>query len=301
MAYGYIGHEENFVFIDAGLGLKPLLDVQSVSSNISANRTALYMAGTGVGLQVTEGVSLGEMNLTRYILSQTDHDPFATNTLYYEGFEALWLHIDSVGTTGYFSMETGYVNNYTFTAAVNSVPSTEMGIVGYGTGMGEVPGILDPPPELPVPADYLADYVFPKTITLSAAVDSNLSGIVTTNRVQSFSISFTMNREVRNRLGQMKEIPETFIAYPFEAALSIDIAVDEYSIPDIESLICQDPESITLTMKECDGTAIRGFQFTNGILQSASMSEEVTDMNIATIEYTKYVNNDDEIDFWTPA
>ena len=46
---------------------------------------------------------------------------------------------------------------------------------------------------------------------------------------------------------------------------------------------------------------LRGFQFTNGVLQSASMNEEVTDMNRATIEYTKYVNNDDEIDFWIPV
>jgi|TARA_R110000824_G_scaffold108741_3_gene256065 hypothetical protein len=294
MAYGYIGHEKNFVFIDGD----PLLDVQSVDSNISANRTALHMAGIGVGLQVAEGVSQGEMNLTRYVISDTDHDPFAINTLYYEGFSGLWIHVDSAGTTGYFSMEKAYVNDYNFTAAVNAVPTTQMGLVSYGSGIGEAPGVKIPTP--PVPADYLTNYIFPKQIELAFPEANTLSGIVTTNRVQSFSISFTMNREVRNRLGQMKGIPETFIAYPFEASLSIEIDVDEYSIPAIDTLICQETESIELYLKTCD-TVFRGFQFTDGVLQSASMNEEVTDMNRATLEYTKYVNSDDDINFWIPV
>jgi hypothetical protein len=256
------------------------------------------MAGIGVGLQVAEGVSQGEMNLTRYVISNTDDDPFATNLLYYNGFSGLWIHIDSAGTTGYFAMESGYVNDYNFTAEVNSVPSTQMGLVSYGKGVGEAPGVRMPTP--PVPADYLDSYLFPKQIELAFPEANTLSGIVTTNRVQSFSLSFTMNREIKNRLGQMKEIPETFIAYPFEATLSIEIDVDEYSIPAIDSLICQDPENIELYLKTCD-TVFRGFQFTSGVLQSASMNEKITDMNRATLEYTKYVNNNDEINFWIPV
>ena len=196
-------------------------------------------------------------------------------------------------------MTTGYVNDYNFTAAVNSIPSTSMGMVAYGSGIGQI--------DIPTgymtgatSADFLAAYIYPKNIELAFNEANTLSGIVTTNRVQSFSLSFSMNREVRNRLGQIKKMPETFISYPFEATLSIDIDVDEYSIPAINSLLCQDPEDINIYLKKCDGTIFRGFRFTSGVIQSASMNEEVTDINTATLEYTRYLTNDADLDFWMP-
>ena len=94
--------------------------------------------------------------------------------------------------------------------------------------------------------------------------------------------------------------PETFMSYPSEATLSIEIDVDEYSIPAIDTLLCQNPENIEIYLKTCDA-AFRGFQFTSGVLQSASMNEEVTDMNRATLEYTKYINSEDDINFWIPV
>ena len=299
MAYGYIGHEKNFIYING----EPLLDVQSVDSSISSNRTALNMAGVASTLQVSEGVSQATMNLSRYVISSTAHDPFAGGiygpNLFLDGFTGVWQHLDATGGNNFFGMTTGYVNNYTVTAAVNSVPSTSMGLVAYGSGIGQI--------DIPTGymtgasnADFLENYIFPKQIELAFNDPNTLSGIVTTNRVQSFDISFTMNREVRNRLGQMKKMPETSISYPIEASLSIEIDVDEYSIPAINTLLCQDPENIFIYLKKCDGTIFRGFQFSSGVIQAASMSEEVTDMNRATLEYTRYLNNDNDINFWMP-
>ena len=294
MALGYIGHEKNFIYIQG----EPLLDVQSVDSSISSNRSPLHMAGVTSTLQVAEGVSQATLSLERYVISSTDNDPFGNNSLFYGGFSGVWEHVDSAGNNNYFAMKTGYVEDYTFTAAVNSVPSISMGLVAYGSGIGQI----DTVPSMPQPAsaDFLTNYIFPKQIELAFPEPNTLSGIVTTNRVQSFSISFGMNREVRNRLGQMKKIPETFISYPLEATLSIDIEVDEYSIPAIETLLCQDPETIYLYLKKCDGTQFRAFQFSDGVIQSASMNEEVTDINKATLEYTRYLNSDDDINFWLP-
>ena len=296
MAYGYIGQEKNFVYING----EPLLDVKSVDSSVSSNRTALNIAGVASALQVSEGVAEATMGVERHVICDTDNDPFASNILYYEGFSGVWQHRDAAGNNNYFAMQTGYVNNYNFTAAVNSIPSTSMGWVSYGSGIGQIDmatGYMTGASE----EDFLANYIFPKQIELGFTHQNALSGIVTTNRVQSFSISFTMNREVRNRLGQMKKIPETFIAYPLQATLSIEIDVDEYSIPAIETLLCQDPETIFLYLKKCDGTSFRGFQFSSGVIQSASMNEEVTDINRATLEYTRYLNSDDDINFWIPV
>tara|TARA_R110000824_G_scaffold174380_3_gene352522 strand:- start:2582 stop:3475 length:894 start_codon:yes stop_codon:yes gene_type:complete len=296
MAYGYIGQEKNFIYINGS----PLLDVKSVDSSISTNRTPLNIGGVALGgLQVTEGVSEATMGLERHVISDTSNDPFADNSIFVNGFSGVWQHRDAAGNNNYFAMQTGYVNNYNFTAAVNSVPSTSMGLVSYGSGIGQIDmatGYMTGASE----EDFLANYIFPKQIQFAFNDPNTLSGIVTTNRVQSFDISFTMNREVRNRLGQMKEIPETFIAYPIDATLSIDIDVDEYSIPAINTLLCQDPEDIFLYLKKCDGTVFRGFRFSSGVLQSASMNEAVTDMNRATLEYTRSLNSDADINFWMP-
>ena len=295
MAYGYIGQEKNFVYINGA----PLLDLQSVDSSLSSNRTAVSIAGIGAGPQLAEGVSEATMSLSRYVISDTDADPFGRNTLFVNGFSGVWQHRDATGGNNFFAMTTGYVSSYNFTAAVNSVPSTSMDIVSYGSGIGQI----DTPTGYMTGAtldQYLDNYIFPKQIELAFPEQNTLSGIVTTNRVQSFNLSFGMNREVRNRLGQMKQIPETFISYPLEATLSIDIEVDEYSIPEIDTLLCQDPENIFLYLKKCDGSIFRGFRFQSGVIKSASMNEEVREINTATIEYTRYLNSDSDLNFWMP-
>tara|TARA_R110000824_G_scaffold791_10_gene4855 strand:- start:1068 stop:1955 length:888 start_codon:yes stop_codon:yes gene_type:complete len=294
MALGYIGQEKNYVYIDG----QPLFDVQSVDSSISTNRTVLNIAGIGAGPQVAEGVSQATLNLSRYVISDTAEDKFADFNIYNDGFHGVWQHTDSTGGNKFFAMSTGYVASYTFNAAVNSVPSTNMALVAYGSGIGQLSGIATGYMTGASSAAFLENYVYPKGLTLRTDVVNEISGIVTTNRVQSFDISFTMNREVRNRLGQMKQMPETFISYPFEATLSIDIDVDEYSIPAINSLICQDPENIFLDMKRCDGSVIRSFTFSSGVLQGASMNEAVTEINTATLEYTRTVSSLSDMNFW---
>ena len=295
MAIGYIGHEKNYVYIDGS----PLFDVQSVDSSLSTNRTPIFIAGVGAVTNVSEGVLSATMNLTRYVISDDNDDVFASLTPYEDGFSVAWEHIDSAGENNFFAMDTAYVNSYTVTAAVNSVPSTSMELVGYGPDIGEI----DPAPSMPIPdpADFLTPYVYPKDLTLTTDVVNPLSGIITTNRVQSFEMSFNMNRKVKERIGQMLQTPETYIDYPFQATLSLTIDVDEYSIPAIDALICEAPQNIFLQMKTCEGTLIRTFQFSSGVLQSASMSETVRELNTATLEYSRNVNSNLDLNFWSPA
>ena len=77
MALGYIGHEKNFVYINGD----PLLDVTSVDSSISSNRTVINMGGVAKALQVSEGVSQATMSVDRYVISETADDPFAGGLL----------------------------------------------------------------------------------------------------------------------------------------------------------------------------------------------------------------------------
>jgi len=306
MAYGHIGHEKNFIYINE----KVLMDVQSVDYSVSTNRTVLNMAGVIDLPQVSEGVSQATLNLERYAITNTENDPFAGGfygpDLFLNGFSGVWQHIDSVGENNFFAMDQAYVSNYTFSAALNEIPSISMGIVAYGSGIGDIYGSGIGQTDIPTgymtgaPAiDFTNVYVYPKLMELVFPAEADtLTDIAKENLVTSFSLSFTMNREVRNRIGQQKKMPETFIAYPIEATLTIEIDVDEYTTPAINNLLCEYPGTIDLLIKNCDGSNIRGFKFTEGVLQSASMTERVLDINTATLEYTKSITSDAEFGFW---
>ena len=101
---------------------------------------------------------------------------------------------------------------------------------------------------------------------------------------------------MKNRLGQMKAIPETFVSYPIEVTLSIDLLVDEYSAPAVETLLCRPTQDISLELLEgCEGTPIRNFNFTSGRLISVTSQEAVTDRNTATLSYVKHINDVNDI------
>ena len=297
MAYGHIGHEKNFIYINE----KVLMDVQSVDYSVSTNRTVLNMAGVTDLLQVSEGVSQATLNLQRYAITNTANDPFAGGfhgpDLFLNGFSGVWQHRDAAGENKFFAMDKAYVSNYTFSAALNEVPSISMGIVAYGSGIGQT----DIPTGYMTGAaaiDFTDVYVYPKLMELVFPETDTLTDIAKVNLVTSFDLSFTMNREVRNRIGQQKKTPETFIAYPIEATLALEIDVDEYTTPAINNLLCEYPGTIQLLIKNCDGSNIRGFEFTKGVLQSASMTERVLDINKATLEYTKSITKDSDFGFW---
>ena len=297
MAFGHIGHEKNFIYINE----KVLMDVQSVDYSVSTNRTVLNMAGVTDLLQVSEGVSQATLNLQRYAITNTEDDPFAGGIygpdLFLNGFSGVWQHQDSEGENNFFAMEQAYVSNYTFSAEVDAVPSISMGIVAYGSGIGQtdIPtGYMTGAPAI----DYTNVYVYPKLMELVFPEIDTLTDITKTNLVTSFELSFTMNREVRNRIGQQKKMPETFLAYPIEATLTLVLDVNDYTTPAISNLLCEYPGTIELLMKNCDGSNIRGFKFTKGILQSASMEAVTLDINRATLEYTKSITNDAEFGFW---
>ena len=297
MAFGNIGHEKNFIYIND----KPLLDVKSVDYSVSTNRTVLNMAGVKDLPQVTEGVSQATLNLQRYAITNTENDPFAGGfygpDLFLNGFSGVWQHQDAGGANNFFAMENAYVSNYTFSAEVDAVPSISMGIVGYGSGIGQTDtptGYMTGAPDI----DFTNVYIYPKLMELVFPETDTLTDITKENLVTSFNLSFTMNREVRNRIGQQKKMPETFLAYPIEATLTLVIDVDEYTTPAINNLLCEYPGTIELLMKNCDGSNIRGFKFTEGVLQSASMEAVAMDINKATLVYTKSITNDAEFGFW---
>tara|TARA_R110000822_G_scaffold110654_6_gene241013 strand:+ start:38958 stop:39806 length:849 start_codon:yes stop_codon:yes gene_type:complete len=277
MALGSIRSDENYVYVN-GITLH---DVQSVQGSTSLNRTSVNVAGIGHMASIHEGVLNGNFSMERIAVNE---DPF-TGDLHKVPFTGVWEYTDSSDVSKYFAAHSGYLSSYSFNASVGQIPTISTEITAYGNMIGGSVGTGD----ITRDDDGLEDnFIYPKQIELSYT-DGD------TNRVQSFNLSFSIPRVTRDRLGALKSIPDTFVAYPIQASLSIDLEVDEYSATDIETLICQDTQDISLTMQTCGGTNIRNFTFESGILNSQNLSASVGGLNTLTLEYVKYINDINDI------
>ncbi|MHA2052012.1 MAG: hypothetical protein ACW99F_00320 [Candidatus Hodarchaeales archaeon] len=274
MALGRIIRDENFVYING----ETLYDVQSVSSSLTLNNSVLNVAGHGAIGLVNEGVLNGSISLDRLAIN---NDPFTG--IFAVPFSGVWHYIDSDKTDRHFTMHSGYISEYGFSAQVQQIPTITTQINAYGNMIG---GSQVETGNITTDLDgFLDNYIAPKGINLTFTEG-------TTNRVQSFDLSISVQRNVRNRLGQMLSIPENFVSYPISAQLSIDIDVDQYSAPRIDSLICRDKETISLELTNCNGSGIRGFTFESGSLESVNLSASADgSSNTATLQYVKNIND----------
>lgn len=276
MALGRIIRDKNFVYING----QTLYDVESLNASFSANNSPLRVAGHGsVGL-VSQGILQGQMSLQR--LSIND-DPFTGLDIFPVPFSGVFRYIDSTDQERHFTMHSGYVSNYSFSAQVQDIPRITTDIIAYGNMVG---GTGIPTGNITTDADgFLDNYVFPRGINLNFSDGE-------TNRVQSFDYSISVNRSARSRLGQVNSIPDNFVSYPIEVSVSIEIDVDEYSAPKIDNLICRDREDISLELLNCEGSGIRSFVMESGTLQSVDMTASADgSSNKATLNYIKNVND----------
>lgn len=278
MALGRIILDKNFVYING----ETLYDVQAVDASVSSSNSNINLAGHGVAGVVQQGVLTANMSLNRLAIND---DPFTG--LFSTPFSGVWHYIDSTDTHRHFSIHSGYISEYSFSAEVQSIPTIDTNIVSYGNMIG---GTQVETGNITTDLNgFLDNYVAPKGINLTFA-EGDL------NRVQSFDLSISVNRSERPRLGQIFSIPQNFVLYPIEASLAITMDVDEYSTPRIDGLVCRDTQDISLELTNCEGSVIRTFTFESGVLENIQMSAASDGTsNTASLQYRKIINDINEV------
>lgn len=279
MALGRIIRDKSFVSING----ETLYDVQSISASASTNNSIINVAGHGAVTFIQDGVLSSDISIERLAINE---DPFTG--IFSQPFSGALSYIDTQDSDRYFAINSGYLSNYNFSAQVREVPRISADITAYGNMIG---GSGVPTGNFTTGLnDFLDNYIFPRSVNLTFSEGE-------TNRVQSFDFSISIEREVRNRLGQIYSIPETFVSYPITAQLSIQIDVDEYSAPKIDQMVCAGTENISLQLTDCNQSGIRTFSLESGTLQSFSINAASDgSSNTATLNYAKNINNINEVE-----
>ena len=279
MALGRIIRDKNFFYLNG----ETLYDVQSIDASMNIDTQVLNILGHGVSSIHNQGVLNANLSIDRLAIN---NDPFTG--LFPSGFSGVWHYIDSEDVDRNFTIHSGYISDYNFSAEIQQIPTISTTIQSYGNMIG---GTNVPTGDITTDVNgFLENYVPPKGITLSFD-DGEL------NRVQSFDLSISVNRNVRDRIGQLYSIPETFISYPISVDVSMNIEVDEYSAPKIDSLICRETEDISLELTNCDGSTIRTFTFESGKLNSVSLEGSADGSNNSlNLNYIKFINDVNEVE-----
>jgi hypothetical protein len=178
----------------------------------------------------------------------------------------------------YFAFNSGILNNYSISCAVNQIPTltANLTVLGeFGEGVDKSLSLL-PKNDITI-ADYgdieitLNDFEF--------------------NRLQNFTLTIDTNRNILYQLGN---------SYPFQIVtnppvitnLTFGIKVDDYQVKNIRDLLCQYKiESLGIIFKDFknpNGSPILSFNFNEAIFLGESYQGSVDDSSIVNLTYQAF-------------
>lgn len=178
----------------------------------------------------------------------------------------------------YFAFNSGILNNYSISCAVNEIPSisTNLTVLGeFGEGINKSSSLF---PKNDIKIGNYGDI----EITLN---DFEF------NRLQNFTLTIDTNRNILYRLGS---------SYPFQIItnppvvtnLTFGIKVDDYQVKNIRDLLCQyKVESLGIIFKDFknpNGQPILSFNFNEAIFLGESYQGSVGDSSVVSLTYQAF-------------
>ena len=178
----------------------------------------------------------------------------------------------------YFAFNSGILNNYSISCAVNQIPTLNANLTVLGE-FGE--GVDKSLSVLPKNDITIADY---------GDIEVSLNDFEF-NRLQNFTLTIDTNRNILYKLGS---------SYPFQIItnppvitnLTFGIKVDDYQVKNIRDLLCQyKVESLGITFKDFknpNGSPILSFNFNEAIFLGEGYQGSVGDSSIVNLTYQAF-------------
>lgn len=224
--------------------------VQSVVSNFQTPVKPILHLGMSELNYTSDGPIVGQIQLTSYFIS---HDHFIDKTGDV-GFNGYLLENNS-SIADNFSFTSGYLNQYSHTCSVGDIPQINANIQVFGK-IGKIPTtageMLDDSPSHLSNIQSSAGATYPLRVIAPGSIEIDFRDEFTSNRVNSYSISVTSNRNPLFVLG--KKYPDSVeLAYPVEVQcdFSMDITRDSFTMNNNFDAPCT-PNSgdLTITVKD---------------------------------------------------
>ena len=262
---GRIIHDTQDVYIN-GERLRGVQTCEAGWSGPSTYINAVGVNGGFVGSTIEESL---QANFDVQRLMITPHDPLI------ELFENTDISGEiAYGASETFSFNTAFINSYTSTCQIGSIPSLDFGLTAYGQSGSGVNRM-----------SQTAEKDDTVIIAMPGSMILDVDGYAT-NRVQSFDFSINISRDPINIIGQLH--PSSFlIKYPIQVDCRYVLHIDDYESSKLWDYACSPKEqNLNLIFKDCSrDLEVRKFFMPASRLVEYSQSGNINTDLEATLTY----------------
>jgi hypothetical protein len=245
-----------------------LSGVTNINGSYSITEEPINIIGQGYKYPVRQGPLVGNFGISRYYIGE---DIF----LNYTGDGSF------AGSINYndksFGFNGGYLTEYSLSAGVGQIPTSDISIVVHG----EIGAGVDSEGTLAHPAIQIPN---------QGSITLDCKGYQT-NRVTSFSYTLRIDREPLYKIGQSSPIQVTRKC-PLKQEATFEIECDDFEIQNIrEYLIQPEQQDINLSFSNpIDDSLIETFTIQKARLLNQSLSSDGSDIMTVSLAYQGYIN-----------
>lgn len=272
MAYGRNIYYDQSVYINGS----EIKGVQSFDGSWSVPNTPMLAAGYEfVGTEI-EGELIGEVSVSRQIVSSTDPIP----NLIGSPINGYLLYGANYSRNASFNFNQGYINSFQSSCAIGEVATSDFSLTAYGgIGSGSI-------------TDTSYTPITPKVATANSMTLSTSFG--DTNAIQSYDFDLSLDVRPVYKMGDMF-VPSKFeIQTPLVSKVNFTIFANEYEIKNLYQAICSTDfiEDLSIILNEkCDGPEITSFSFNGAKLVDSSISSDIGNNLTINLGYEKYYSS----------
>lgn len=252
------------------LGGVQLSGVTTVDGGYSISEEPINIIGKGYKYPVRQGPLVGNFSIERYYIGED-------LLLNYTGDHTISGSIN-FNDTQHFGFTSGYLNEYSVSAAVGSIPQSNASFVVYGDiGDGIDASDYNPHPKIQIPNQ--------------GAISLNCKGFQT-NRVTNFSYNLRIDREPLYKIGSPYPV-QVDRKWPIYQEASFQLECNDFEINKIRDYLISPQEQSSLTISfsnPVNESQIESFTIQNARLINQQMASSSDDLLTISLQYQGYIN-----------
>ena len=186
----------------------------------------------------------------------------------------------------FLNFQSGYLDSYSITFSVDSLPESSVGISVYGEMGANVPVS----PQRPNQTEFF--------IPSSSGISLNCDGRET-NRVTNFSLAISPRREPVYKIGSIFPCEVSYIT-PINNSFSVEMDVDDYESRNVYDYIRTGIHTKNIQISlidQCDKTKTIVYSFNKMHLISESFSLDSNNKTVVRLDYSMNTHNPPDITY----
>jgi hypothetical protein len=245
-----------------------LSGVTDIAGGYSIEESPINIIGHGYTYPAAQGPMVGNFSISKYFIGE---DPI----LNYTGNHSISGSINYGDKS--FGFESGYLNEYSFSANIGSIPQSQANIVVYGDiGSGIDASGSNSHPEI--------------QIANQGSISLDVEGYQT-NRITSFAYNLRIDRSPVYKIGSPFPV-QVDTSFPIVQEVSLVLEVSDFELNTMNKhLIKPTQQDINISINNpINETNIETFTVKKARLSNSSLQSTTSDSMTFNLQYIGYIN-----------